>query len=358
MPCALLLAVMLGACSKPAPAPPTDPPKAEKTAPAAKAAHAPTPKEALGEQKAVAAADKAIGAEQIVGDYRIGLGFKVPRPLYLPGAGSRMEDQPGKGADAYMIVTVREVRTKRHLPRAGVSANVPRGEFEVPALPLLEVWDDFAHYAANVPLVKVGQEFQITLKVSPPVYGRHGDCIALWDKPATAKFIVKRGGGRLEVVGDPAGPADAGWMVGGDVADALEETRQLVDAGQYTVGWVVEGPEPVWRWDKGKPIPEPIPDQATNHLEVVLLEKATGRMVTGAGVTLTLTPAAAGEHPIQFPLLPLMSEFHHYGATVAIPPGTYRVGIRIVRPTFTTLRADRLSRTLSLTLPEPWIRKP
>jgi hypothetical protein len=270
----------------------------------------------------------------------------------------RIEDKPTKGVDAFLIVTVREVRTKRHLPRAGVAVGIPRGEFEVPDLPLLEVWGDYAHYGANVPLTRVGREFQLTVNVTPPEYGRHGDCLTLWAAPVTAKFIVKRDGDKLRVVGDGAAPADADWMVGGDVVDALGEARQIVDAGPYTVGWVVEGPEPVWRWEAGKPTPVAVPDQATNHLEVVLLEQASGRMVTGAGVTLTLTPAEAGRPPIQFPLIPLMSEFHHYGATVHIPPGSYRVGIRIARPTFTTLRADRLSRALSLTLPKPWIQTP
>ena len=343
----------LGACVKPA-SPPA-PPDPQKTAvPAEPAA---PPREALGEQASVAAADRAIGAEQVVGDYRIGLGFGAPRALYLPGAGARIQDKPGRGADAYMFVTVREARTKRHLPRVAVTASVPRGEFEVPALPLLEVWGEFAHYGANVPVVKVGHEFQVTLNISPPSYGRRQDCVGLWDQAVSAKFIVRRGDA-LEVVGEPARPADADWMVGGDVVQAVQQTRQRVDAGEYTVGFIVAGPAPLWRWGDGKAIPEPMPDDATHDLQIVLLETATGRLVTGAGVTLRLTPAGTGPQPIALPLLPLMGGFHHYGRSVAMPPGAYGVGVRVVRPTFTTLRADELARTLSFTLPEPWIVSP
>lgn len=360
---ALALSLLLVAgCSKPAaPPPPAPPVPAPPEATAAPVTPAAPPKEALGEQRAVSAADAAIHAEKIVGDYRIGMGVDAATTLYLPGVGARIPDKPqdsGKAELAYMIVTVREVRTKRHLPRAKVTVSIPRGAFEVPALPLLEVWGDYAHYAANVPVTRLGHELQLTVNVSPPQYGRHGDCLTLWDKPVSTQFILRREGSKLTVTGDSATPADAGWTVGEDVVDALREASQVVDAGPYTAGLVIEGPEPVWRWDQGKPIPEPVPDQATNHLEIVLIEAESGRMVTGAGVTLTLTPGESGRPPIRIPLIPLMSSFHHYGATVFVPPGTYDVAVRVQRPTFTTLRADRLALTLSFAFPKPWIRTP
>ncbi len=276
----------------------------------------------------------------------------VPTTTWLPGVGARIQDLPPKGAAAQLIVTLRDRRTKRHLPRAAVRVRIPRGDLQVPPLPLVETWGAYMHYAANVPFPFRGSEFQIKVDVEPPAYDRHADSLDRWIAPAQVTFLLRRAEGRVRVIGDKPQPTEAGVSIGEDVVAARRGAQTTVDAGEYTVGISLLDPEPIWRWREGKPTPAATPEGADRHVDVVVLDRRSGRMVTGAKVTLTLRASAEQGDPISLPLRPLLGRFFHYGATVAWPGRHGRVDLKIDRPTFATTDGQRFARAQSFTLPQ------
>jgi hypothetical protein len=153
----------------------------------------------------------------------------------------------------------------------------------------------------------------------------------------------------------PVTATDADYAVGDDLLQALAEAGGLKDAGPYRVGLIVEGPEPIWLWQDGKPVLQPVGADATNHVEVVVVDAETGQLVPSAGVDLTFL--AAGRAVGAAALHPLLSVFSHYGETLALPSGTDRVRVKITPPPFGALDHPRLADGVEVELPLPAQRK-
>ncbi|MBI4575039.1 MAG: hypothetical protein HY722_02115 [Planctomycetes bacterium] len=279
------------------------------------------PPAARGTLDAIARAEAAIVAEQVVDGYRVGVFLWPPHALREASGGTRAAPP---GATAFVGVCLREERTQRSLPGASVTVRVGERRFD-----LERCWGDFECYGANLELPECSASVPWTLavEVEPPAYCRHGDMLASFVRPAKASFAAR--GSALE--GEPPRPRPADYAVGEDVLQALVESREVVEAGPYRVGLITEAPEPIWCWDQGAPALRPVKETDTHHLEVVLLEAASGRMVSGAEVSLRLDDDAHGAH-LEFPLYGLLSVFYHYGNTVAVPDGDYRVEARIRPP--------------------------
>ena len=283
-------------------------------------------------QATVARADAQIVEQQVEG-YRIGLLLGPPRPFYLRQPGGALREQPAdSSATQFVAVVLREPLTKRFLPAAKITLRVNGGA----EVELSHLWGEFPLYGANLALP--ANEATAEVSVSPPAYCRHGDMLASFTKPTRASFTIHAENGRWLAMGDrPSASADD-YGIGDDVLQAIGEARWKGEAGPYSLGFIAEGPEPIWLWENGKAVLKPTAQGETNHLEIALMEKGTMRIVPEAKVSLKLVRDDAPQAgALEFPLYPLMSEFYHYGNTVEVPPGRYRVTARVEPPSFGSL---------------------
>jgi len=307
------------------------------------------PESIRGAVLATTRADEAIGAEAVAGEYRVGVIAGPARVIYGPAGAAPRDD--GRGG-AYVGVALRERRTKRFLPAARVAVAVVgaagRAETE-----LAELWGDFHQYGANLVLPGDGPA-TVTVRASPPAYARHGDMLAIFVEPVEAAFEAQVRDGVLAFDALPIVPVDPDYAVGDDVLLALAETGGLTEAGPYDVGVIVEAPEPVWTWEAAKPTLEPVGEEATNHVEAVVLDRATGQLLPSASVTMTFL---AGARPLEtVHLHPLLSVFAHYGRTLALPAGATDVRVRVEPPAIGSLDRPRLTTDAEVTLPLPAAR--
>jgi hypothetical protein len=294
----------------------------------------PVPPAVEGTRAAVAKADAQIESERIVEGYRIGLLFSEPRTTWLRREdGTLRRSAPTAESNRFVAIVLREQRTKRFLPAAGVRARIGDGE----PVDLPHLWGEFPLYGANL-RVPDGS-FEVAIEISPPAVHRHGDMLATFVKPAATRFSVRADGGRLRAAGDRPSPVADDYAVGDDVLQAIGEALWKGEAGPYRLGFIAEAPEPIWLWEGGAPRLRTASANETHHLEIAVMEKATMRMVPEAAVTLRLESedASPDTPPLEFPLHPLLSEFLHYGNTVAVPPGRYRVTVRVEPPRFGAL---------------------
>jgi hypothetical protein len=286
-----------------------------------------------GTRDAVARADAMITAEAQVSGYRIGVLSGPPRTLYLRrDDGSLAPSAPAAGATHYVAVVLREARTKRFLPGSTITARVAGGA----PVELHHLWGEFFQYGANVEAPEGRFELEVT--ASPPAYCRHGDMLASFVKPATATFHASREGTALRFDGEKPAPGAPDYAVGDDVLQALGEARWKGQAGPYALGFIAEGPEPIWLWKNGRPELEPAAKDDTNHLEIALMDRSSMRIIPEGDVRLTLERMDVKSAPVEVELHPLLSSFYHYGKTLRVPAGRYRVTVRAEPPRFGALQ--------------------
>jgi hypothetical protein len=132
------------------------------------------------------------------------------------------------------------------------------------------------------------------------------------------------------------------------VLQAIGEALWKGEAGPYRLGFIAEAPEPIWLWEGGTPRLRDAAAGETHHLEIAVMEKGTMRMVPEVAVTLRLEREDGGPDapPLEFPLHPLLSAFHHYGNTVEVPPGPYRATVRVEPPRFGALAPGAFERAV------------
>jgi hypothetical protein len=312
------------------------------------------PEAIRGAVLAVDRADQAIAAEAVVGEYRLGVVSGPAQPLFHR-EGEALVADPGPAAGAvYLAAVVREKRTKRPLPAATVDV-VVEGQGGRVESPLREVWGDFHQYGANVTLPSGDGPVTVTVRASSPAYARHGDMLNVFVSPATATLQGHVRGGVLAFDASPVTPTDGDYAVGDDLLQATAEAGDLHNAGPYRVGLIVEGPEPIWLWKDGKPELEPVAADHTNHVEVVLVDRASGQLVPRASIDLTFLKD--GAEVGRTTLTPLLSVFSHYGRTLTLPPGTTSVRIHVHPPALGAIGAPRLAEPADIELPLPARRK-
>ncbi len=307
------------------------------------------PESIRGVVLAAATADQAIQAEEVVGDYRIGL-LAGPAQTIFVRTGDALAAAPAPPAGAaYLAVVLRDRRTKRPLSAAAVDVTLEgaNGRIETP---LAELLGDIHQYGADVVLPPDGP-VTITVHVAPPAYARHGDMLHSFVAPATATVQARVRAGTLAFDAKPVTPPDADYGIGDDVLQALAEAHDLHNVGPYRVGLIVEGPEPIWLWQDGKPVLEPVAADATNHIEVVLVDRETGQLVPRANVEVEFV--AGGAVVGKATLVPLLSVFAHYGRTIKLPAETKSVRIHVHPPPIGALGRPRLAEAADVELPLP-----
>src|SRR5437870_2510782 len=220
-----------------------------------------------------AAAGAAVG---VAGQYRVANTTGPARPIFARQNGGLVAVPPVPGA-VYLGVLLRERRTKLLLPAARITATLER-DGRGTDVALAELWGDFHQYGANVTLPDDGP-LTITVRASPPAYARHGDMLTHFVSPVTVTLAARVQQGSLRFDAHPVQPVDADYAIGDDVLQARTEAGTLYDAGPYRVGLIVEGPEPIWLWRDGAPVLSPVAADATNHVEVALLDRETEQLV-------------------------------------------------------------------------------
>ncbi|MCE9584682.1 MAG: hypothetical protein K8T20_19495 [Planctomycetes bacterium] len=272
----------------------------------------------------VAAADSDIKGELVSGDYRFGFVAFAPRKIgHYDAAGVWAAEEP-KGATHLLGIVVREKGTKRALASTKVTADWGAGPVE-----LGSVWGDYLFYGANVALPE--GSFTLKVEAEPPTICRHGDSMALFMTNGHAEFKVTRHGAEVTVEAPRPGPVNDGYRIGQDVEQAIAESMETKEEGDYRLGFIAEGPEPIWVWENGKLEAHPAKEGDTHHLEVALLERGTNRIVMAAKVTLEMKNKTSGATRT-VELHNLLSDFAHYGQTLKVEPGACTVTVKAVPP--------------------------
>lgn len=309
----------------------------------------------------VARADADIVSEIEAGGYRIGLVLGPARALRTPMASGRyIEASNPDPSLTFVGVVLREPRTKRFLPAAIARVNL---EMEGGGEHLFyERTGAYPVYGENVLIPKPGtirgpkgidDLRAITVTIEPPAYNRHAEMLGAFTGQAVARFeLTPRTGAKApawHAVKDPIAvkPPASDWKIGDDLRLAIGETRQLVRFGDLALGFIAEGPEPIWLWKGAAHPPECLAVQANHntHLELMMIDVPSGLMVTGADATYLFwrrpTPTSPREER-KFLLRPLMAEFYHYGLTADVPPGDWNVAAQVLPPRIDAWGAGRL----------------
>ncbi|KAF0246403.1 MAG: putative periplasmic ligand-binding sensor [Planctomycetota bacterium] len=280
----------------------------------------------------VRAADADIKGEIVADDYRFGFVTFAPRPI------GHYDDKgewsaPQSAATHLLGIVVREKGTKRPLASAKVTADWGAG-----AVTLGPIWGDYLFYGANVALPE--GNFTVKVAIEPPKICRHGDALASFMTEGRAEFKVTRHGAEVTVEAPRPGPVIADYRIGCDVEQAVAESIELKEEGDYRIGFIAEGPEPIWVWESGKLVSRPAKEDDTHHLEVALFERGTNRIVMAAQVSLEMKNRTTGATRT-VELHNLLSEFAHYGQTLKVDSGAYEVTVRVVPPKYGLLEEGK-----------------
>lgn len=272
------------------------------------------------------AADADIKGELVADDYRLGFVAFAPRAIGRYGAEGAWTVEKPDGATHLVGIVLREKGSKRPLPSSKVTVDFGRGP-----VALRPVWGDYVFYGANLALPEGA--FTMKVEVDAPPICRHGDAMGIYLQPGRAEFKVTRHGGEITVDAPRPAPVFEGYRIGCDVEQALAESLEVQESGDFRIGFIAEAPEPIWCWEKNALEIRAAKDDDTHHLEIALLERGTSRIVMGAKVTLEMKHRETGA--VQTIVMHnLLSEFAHYGNTVKLAPGGYTVTVKVLPPSY------------------------
>jgi hypothetical protein len=117
--------------------------------------------------------------------------------------------------------------------------------------------------------------------------------------------------------------------------EEVEAKGQSVESGDWTIKLVAEAAEPWHAVHAGGHSAYRVPAPGeTNHIEIIPVETATGRIVPDVPITLTVIDAA-GKTVQALDLQFYYSTFFHYANNFSIPEaGTYTLRATVGAPTF------------------------
>ena len=302
---------------------------------------------------AVEAADAAInadGAERIVGDYRLGVVAQSAEPFTVIQDGVPRRVRPSEETH-HVEVVLRDAATKRFLPGADVTLSVVDGDGTVVTETSLHpMWAAYRSYGDNVEIAP--GDYTLRVDVAPPSVARHADFVDRATEPASAEFPLSVTTEGTTIDGPSVQPIAGEHTVGQAVQQALAESRQIVEVGDYRVGVVAEAPEPIWRWDDDQLSQRSVQAGFNHRLGIVLLDRSSNRVVPNARLTVTLANTETGDRFTYRPDL-LLSESVHYGWNAPVPPGDYEVSVEIGVPSFARKPEAVFTAVERATFPEP-----
>ncbi len=293
----------------------------------------------MGVVKSIKRADRDITAEKTAHNQRIGIALTNPAPIYQ---GNEITSAR-KGSERQLRVVLRTQRSKRNLPGASVQAQFlnPSGQ-ELKNVTLSETWGPYIFYGKNLTVPDKSE--RLTITVVPSTVGRHADMKSISTESFSVSFDLRKENDSWTVQGPEPRPTSEEYTLGSDVQMALEEPIAFRSSGPYKIGLIAERAEPFWtplkRNGKVRMRMAKIPENANRHMEIILLEKGTNRIIPHAKVSLRIFPRE-GRQPITTKLPFLLSAFNHYGNSLVIPPGHYRVKATIRQPDLGHLEKNR-----------------
>lgn len=312
-----------------------------------------------GTVKSIEQADRAIQAEKSVRNYRIGATLTEPAAIY---SDTTTASEVGDATHQLRIL-LREKRTKRFLPGAEIQAVFQgSGGDEVLELDLLETYGPYHFYGQNLRFPENATSLSVT--VNPPRVGRHAGMKEQYIKPASTSFELVSNDTGTKIQGPRPQPVPEDVTLGSDVATALEETLATKVHAPYRIGFIVEHAEPFWVFDTYRTDDAntsfnvrlaDIPQSANRHLEIVLFDQQTNRIIPHAGINLNVK-SKDGNAETQVELPFLLAAFNHYGNSVYLPANDYTVEATIQAPAIHTLKNGQFPKSRSVTF--DWTAKP
>ena len=118
------------------------------------------------------------------------------------------------------------------------------------------------------------------------------------------------------------------------LAEELAEKGRSVDSGEWTVNLVTEAAEPWFEQQASGRTAYRAPQPGeTNHIEIIPVETATGRIVPDVPITVDVV-AQDGSVVQSMPLHFYYATFFHYAQNFSVPAGTYTLRVTLDAPTF------------------------
>lgn len=118
------------------------------------------------------------------------------------------------------------------------------------------------------------------------------------------------------------------------LAEEVEEKGRTATSGEWTVHLVTEAAEP-WHEvaEDGTTRFRDVAAGETDHVEIIPVETATGRIVPDVPITIEVV-GADGEVVSSAELEWFWSRFSHYAANLSVPQGDYELRATLGTPTF------------------------
>ena len=284
--------------------------------------------DARGEVDQQQIADAELGGEQVIGGLRIGFIIESAEEFWA-WDGNRLVEHSGEGDTHHLEIVLRERDTKRMIPYANIKLTVSSEDGSWREEKILKpLWGEFFHYAENFNFPGTGR-YRAHAAIT---HGRlaHHD-VDEWVKPISAEFsfTVEEEGGtvkpQLQVT-----PVTEGYTVGDSLDIAAAELRDEKQVDGYLIGFISEAVEEIYVHEKGKLKPTKT-DEQTHHLEIVLRDAASRRMIPYANIIISLTNKDTGEI-VSLTMKPIWGEFFHYASNAILSEGTWDINVAVNSP--------------------------
>ncbi|MDO8667711.1 MAG: iron transporter [bacterium] len=289
--------------------------------------------QAKGEARGQSLADTRLGGEQLIGGLRMGLIIEPAKNFWFYDNEKLIENSAAgllaqAGQTHYFKAVLREKTTKRMIPYTEISINITGTDGWSSSAKLYPVWGEFFHYGNNLSLPGDGNyQAAVSIEHGPMAHEE----LDKWIKPIVAIFDLTVKGNTAEVIEQPKiTAADDGFAPGDDIDIAVAELWEEKRVGQYSIGFIAENVEEIYAFQSGTLSGTKRPTD-NYHLEVVLREASSGRIVPYATLTMRLTNQKTGQQ-VNYNLVPMWATFLHYATNAEVVPGAWNVEVEIAAP--------------------------
>lgn len=283
---------------------------------------------ARGEVNQQSLAEAELAGEQLVGELRVGLIIESAEDFWL-WEGEKLTQAPAAGQTHHLEIVLREKATKKMIPNADIKVKVERDDGWSETKKLYPLWGEFFHYGNNFNLTKDG-DYKAKFNIQHGWRLAHEDLVE-WVKPIDTVFEFKIENGAAKLKPQPAiTETQAGFSPGDDIDIAVAELSEEKIVGKYKIGFIAEKAEEIYSLKSGKLVGT-MKGTDIFHLEAVVREASSGKMVPYADVIMRLTNKETGENQV-YNLFPMWSEFFHYGSNADMAPGIWEVAVQVKPP--------------------------
>ncbi len=277
--------------------------------------------DAKGEIDQQQIADAELAGEQVVNDLRIGFIIENAEEFWIKNE-TELVLQSTENKTHHLEIVLRDYSTKRMIPYAQITLTVENEDGSWKETKQLEpVWAEFIHYGNNYNLPSDGK-YIAKVQINHEDLAHHeGD---MWVVPTATQFAFSVKDGRGEAAKqETIQPVKEGYTVGDDLAIAATELNDEKQIDQYLIGFISETAEEIYI-QQDATLSATKTDAQTHHLEIVLRDAKTGRMIPYADISMVLKNRELGTE-LNYDLLPLWGEFFHYATNAELSEGTWDI---------------------------------